>query len=115
MLGDGSISLSKKDKGRGKFSMTMDTYSLNYLHHLDQDIYSNFTDTKIYPYPNALLPHHKGKKVTQYHFKTKTHDLYTALHTLWYKKDNSLDLGSKFIKIVPINIAEMFSEISLAY
>src|SRR6266545_1662038 len=32
MLGDGSISLSRPLKGLGKFSMTMDVYSLNYLH-----------------------------------------------------------------------------------
>ena len=56
MLGDGSISLSKNNKGQGKFSMTMDVYSLNYLNHLNQNIYSQFTDTKIYPYPNILLP-----------------------------------------------------------
>lgn len=38
--------------------------------------------------------------------------MYTALHSLWYKKDLELN---KFIKIVPLNISEMFSEISLAY
>src|SRR6266571_5289385 len=112
MLGDGSISLSRPLKGLGKFSMTMDVYSLNYLHHLDNNIYSQFTETKIYPYPNILLPHHKDKKITQYHFKTKTHPLYTALHSLWYKKNNE---GNKFIKIVPLNISEIFSDLSLAY
>ena len=112
MLGDGSISLSKNNKGQGKFSMTMDVYSLNYLHHLNQNIYSQITDTKIYPYPNILLPHHKDKKITQYHFRTKTHPLYTTLHSLWYKKE---DETNKFIKIIPLNISEMFSEISLAY
>jgi hypothetical protein len=105
MLGDGSISLSKKFKGQGKFSMTMDVYSLNYLNHLNHNIYSQFTDTKIYPYPNILLAHHKDKKVTQYHFKTKTHSLYTALHSLWYRKENE---GNKFIKIVPLNICDIF-------
>src|SRR6266498_688099 len=73
---------------------------------------SLFTETKIYPYPNILLPHHKDKKITQYHFKTKTHPLYTALHSLWYKKNNE---GNKFIKIVPLNISEIFSDLSLAY
>jgi hypothetical protein len=38
MLGDDFISLSKNNKGQGKFSMTMDVYSLNYLHHLNQNI-----------------------------------------------------------------------------
>jgi hypothetical protein len=82
MLGDGSISLYKNNKGEGKYSMTMDVYSLNYLHYLNDNIYSQFTNTKIYAYPNILLPPHKGKKVTQYHFKTKIHSLFTALHNL---------------------------------
>lgn len=88
ILGDGSISLSKINKGEGKYSMTMDVYSLNYLNYLNENIYSQFTNTKIYAYPNILLPQHKGKEVTQYHFKTKTHSLFTALHNLWYKWDN---------------------------
>jgi NADH-ubiquinone oxidoreductase chain 5 len=112
MLGDGSISLSKRNKGQGKFAMTMDVFSLNYLNYLNQNIYSQFTDTKIYPYPNLLLPHHKDKKITQFHFKSKTHPLYTALHSLWYKLDQG---KNKFIKVVPSNISEIFSEISLAY
>jgi len=31
MLGDGSISLSKVNKGEGKYAMTMKVISLNYL------------------------------------------------------------------------------------
>ena len=112
MLGDGSISLSKKIKGEGKYSMTMDVYSLNYLNHLNYNIYSQFTDTKLYAYPNINLPQHKGKEITQYHFTTKTHPVYTALHSLWYKWDKD---KNKYHKIIPYNIYEMFSEISLAY
>ena len=112
MLGDGSISLSKINKGNGKYSMTMDAYSLNYLQHLNDNIYSQITDTKIYAYPNILLPQHEGKEITQYHLSTKTHPLFTALHSLWYKWDNNIN---KFIKIVPLNISEIFSDISLAY
>ena len=112
MLGDGSLSLSKLNKGKAKYSMTMDIYSLNYLNHLDPTIYSQITDTKIYAYPNNLLPQHRGKEITHYHLRTKTHPLFTALHSLWYKWDN---VENKFIKIVPLNIFDMFSEISLAY
>ena len=112
MLGDGSLSLSKSNKGKAKYSMTMDVYSLNYLNHLDQTIYSQITDTKIYAYPNNLLLQHRGKEITHYHLRTKTHPLFTALHSLWYKWDN---IENKFIKIVPLNISDMFSEISLAY
>src|SRR6266702_699407 len=106
MLGDGSISLSKVNKGEGKYSMTMKVNSLNYLHHLNEDIYSQFTNTKFYAYPNNLLPQHKGKEITQYHFRTKTNPLFTALHDLCYERDNG---KNKFVKIVPLNISDMFS------
>lgn len=33
MLGDGSISLSKVNKGEGKYAITMKVNSLNYLQH----------------------------------------------------------------------------------
>jgi hypothetical protein len=92
--------------------MTMDVYSLDYLNHLNDNIYSQFTDVKIHVYLNILLSKHEGKKVTQYHFSTKTHPLFTALHSLWYKWDS---VENKFIKIIPVNICEMFSEVSLAY
>ena len=105
MLGDGSISLSKTNKGKGKYSMTMDVYSLNYLIQLNENIYSQITNTKIHAYPNVLLPQHKGKEITQYYFSTRTHPLFTALHSLWYKWDED---KNKFIKIVPLNISEIF-------
>jgi hypothetical protein len=110
MSGDGS--LSKINRGEGKYSMTMDVYSLNYLNYFNQTIYSQFTDTKIYAYPNSLLPQHKNKEITHYHLRTRTHPIFTTLHSLWYKWDNA---KNKFIKIVPLNISELFSEISLAY
>lgn len=46
MLGDGSLSLSKFDRGEGKYPMTMDVYSLNYFYYLNQTIYSQFIDKK---------------------------------------------------------------------
>jgi hypothetical protein len=111
MLGDGSIN-RKNINSNGKYAMTMDAYSINYLQYLNENIYSKITDIKIYAYPNVLLPQHKGKKVTQYQMQSKTHPLFTALHDLWYKWDYETN---KFIKIIPFNISEMFSEISLAY
>jgi hypothetical protein len=38
MLGDGSFSLSNFDRGKGKYSMSMDVYSLNYLNSLNKII-----------------------------------------------------------------------------
>lgn len=111
MLGDGSINRGR-GKGAGKYSMTMDAYSLNYLTHLYQKIYGQYSGTKIKGYPNLSLTQHKDKQITQYQFSTRTHLLFTALHDIWYKWDEE---KNKFIKIVPLNISEMFSEISLAY
>ena len=72
----------------------------------------NLLIQNFYAYPNNSLPQHKGKEITQYHFRTKTHPFFTALYDLWYEWDNG---KNKFIKIVPLNISEMLSEISLAY
>ena len=106
MLGDGSISLFKKTKGNGTYAMTMDVYSLNYLIHLYENIYSKYTETKIYPDLDVLLPLHKDKEVTQYQFKTKTQPLYTELQGIWYRLDNK---ENKYLKIFPSNIFEIFS------
>ena len=50
--------------------------------------------------------------MTHYHLRTKTHPIFTALHSLRYKWDN---VENKLVKFVPLNIFELFSEISLAY
>ena len=51
----------KNNKGKGKYAMTMDVYSLNYLNYLNKNIYSQMTSTKIYAYPNILLSQHHPK------------------------------------------------------
>jgi len=53
MLSDGSISLFKLDRRKGKYFMTIGVYSLNYL---NETIYSQFINIKIYAYPNNLFP-----------------------------------------------------------
>jgi len=89
MLGDGSIQYKKVLKngkviGNAKFSMTMDTYSLNYLNHLYQTVYGQFSLSGLRPYPNIKLPQHLGKTVTQYNFNTRSLPLFTNLHNIWY-------------------------------
>ena len=92
--------------------MTMDTYSLNYLNHLYENVYKQFSSSGLYLYPNLKLPQHLGKTITQYSFYTRTHPLFSSLHELWYKWDIN---KNKYVKIIPTNIAEMFSIVSLAY
>jgi len=48
MLCDGSISLSKVNKGEGKYAITIKINSLNYLQYLNEDIYSQFTNTNFF-------------------------------------------------------------------
>src|SRR5580704_3219385 len=53
-----NISIIRKPKGNAKYGMTMDTYSLNYLNHLYENVYGQFSLSGIYPYPNTKLPQH---------------------------------------------------------
>lgn len=128
-----------------KFGMTLDSNSLNYLQHLYDNVYKEFSSClrlkifqrkifysgrlikkKIffflisryislskYSFSSFFFFNKKATKtVKQYSFYTKSHPLFTSLQQLWYKWDES---QNKFIKIIPMNVSEMFSELSLAY
>jgi hypothetical protein len=116
MLGDGSIQFAKNNKGlytgEAKYAMTLDAYSINYLNHLFDAVYGEYSSSGIIPYPNINNPQHADKIVTQYSFKTKSHPLFTVLHSLWYKWNEE---ENRYVKIVPLNIKDMFSVVSLAY
>jgi len=58
------------------------------------------------PWPNPKLT---GKKATQYWFSTKSLPSIYNLHKYWYKK-----IDNKYIKILPSNIEELLTPISLA-
>lgn len=103
MLGDKSIqynniSIKSKPKGKAKYGMTMDTYSINYLNHLYENVYGQFSLSGIHPYPNTKLPQHSNKIVTQYNFNTRSLPLFTELHNIWYTWNKDMN---SFIKIVP--------------
>jgi hypothetical protein len=58
MLSDGSINLSKVNKGEGKYAMTMKVNYLNYLNylqHLNEDIYSQITNKKTKKQKNKIF------------------------------------------------------------
>ena len=108
MLGDGSIQYNKVLKNgqvNAKYGMTMDIYSLNYLKYLYDTVYGQFSLSGIHPYPNIML----GKTITQYSFNTRSLPLFSNLHNIWYTWNKDIN---KFIKIVPSNISEMFTEIA---
>jgi hypothetical protein len=91
MLGDGSISLSKIKKGEGKYSMTMDVYSLNYLNHLNDTIYSQITN-KIFMFIQMFyFLNIKVKKLLNIILVQK-HILYLQLYTV-------CDINGMMIKI----------------
>jgi hypothetical protein len=122
MLGDGSINYPNRtrDTKRGKkglstgnpqYKITIDAYSYDYIMFLYKEVYSQFSYKNPYPYPNINLPQHNDKKVRQYHFGTRCLPLFKELHNIWYRYDKDLN---KYIKIVPYNIRDMFSPLSLA-
>ncbi len=119
LLGDGclirkSIALDRinQSKAQAYFAMTMSAKSYNYMLHLYSKVYAQFNPSKIYAYPNIDLPQHKDKVVTQYLFSTQRTELFTNIHSLWYRWDPDLN---KYIKIVPISMNKWFSAVSLAY
>jgi hypothetical protein len=102
----------KKPSGNARYSITLDTYSLSYLTFLFNEVYSLFSSLAgIFPYPNVNLPQHRGKPVLHYGFFTRALPIFTILHSIWYRFDEA---NSKFVKIVPLFVADMFSPLSLA-
>ena len=90
----------------------MCTAAYNYMVKLYLNNYAEFCSTDLIPWPNINLPQHVGKIVTQYGFWTRALPLFTELHKIWYRYDET---KKKFVKIVPICIDEMFSPVSLAH
>jgi len=83
MLGDGSISLSKLNKGEGKYAMTMKVKSLNYLQHKNEDIYSQFTNKKFFILIRIIhFLNIKEKNNSISFFELKHISFFTALHDL---------------------------------
>jgi succinate dehydrogenase hydrophobic anchor subunit len=116
MLGDGSIrypNLRRDGEARGnaRYEMTMSAKAQGYMESLFNGTYAQYSTSKgLLPYPNTALPQHIGKDVTQYYFSTRMLPIFTALHSVWYRKE-----GDSFVKVVPHIINDMFSPISLAY
>lgn len=113
MLGDGYLGFTKKDaSGKPKpntnahYSMTLKSY--DYVMFLWSKIYYPICTSTIpaaWPNPKTGLP------ASQYHFSTRTLSQLTLLHSMWYVWSDDL---CKFIKIVPLNIAEIFTPLTLA-
>jgi len=115
LLGDGHLRFPNKSKkllqgptqfvGNANFCMTLK--SIEYITHLWK-IYSPIsTSVPPRPWPNPKT----GKETTQYTINTRSLTVLTELHAQWYIW-NEL---SKFVKIVPLNIADLLTPIGLAH
>lgn len=115
ILGDGSIRGSYND-GRAiknaRYSISIKASSEPNIKYLVNGPYKDFNPSKLRPYPNITLAQNKEKQVLQYSFDTKTSEFFGVLHSLWYRWNPS---QSRYIKVIPTCISEMFSELSLAH
>lgn len=116
MLGDGSIrynnmSRNKEARGNCRYTMTMDASSYDYMSFLVEGVYAPYCLSGLNAYPKPSSPNYAGS-VTQYNFSTKYLPVFTVLHEIWYRVDPT---SGKYVKIVPLNVGEMFSPVSLAH
>ena len=67
----------------------------------------------MYQYSTEPWPNHKTElPATQYHFSSKALVSLSEIHNQWYKWSDEF---SKFIKILPLNIANLLTPIGLAH
>lgn len=117
MLGDGSIARGHKignpavNPGvNGWYAMTIAAAVYSYHRWLFDLAFAAFSTIgrALTPWPNPK----SGLPTTQYHFTRLTSPIFTVLHEIWYRYDETL---CRYIKIVPPFVGLMFSEISLAH
>lgn len=83
--------------------------SQEYIMYLRSKIYFKICTTTLpRPWPNP----NTGLSGTQYSFNSRSLSQLTLLHSLWYVWSDELN---KFIKIVPLNIKELLTPISIAH
>jgi LAGLIDADG DNA endonuclease family protein len=90
------------------FRFEQSIINIAYLNHL-YSIFMNFVATP--PYSPKRNPHKiTGEKHESVVFKTLTFTIFNFFHELFYKK-----VDSKWVKSVPENIGNYFTEVSLAF
>ena len=114
LLGDGHLRFNKKGvdgkpKPNTNAQLAMTVKSKEYVEYLWKKVYKPIcSNTPPHPWPNPKT----GKPVTQYHFASRALASLSEIHFQWYNWSNGLN---KFIKIVPLNIAELLTPIGLAH
>lgn len=118
LLGDGSLrkpykgkyDKNKVVKGNSLFEMNKGPAAYAQVLELFNQYYKPFCGVGFRE--NTYFSGSLQQVFTQYHIFTRALPVFTALYFLWYKYD---DASGKFIKVVPANIALMFSPLSLAH
>ena len=110
LLGDGHIRYDpiKAPNNQGRLIFTFSAKILHYVKYLKNvALVSISTNSEATPWPNPKVT---GKEPTQYWFSTKSLPAITKLHSIWYK-----NVEGKFIKVLPPNIYELLTPVSIAH
>lgn len=103
LLGDGHIRLQSKDTARLEF--TFSSKIIHYVNYLKYNVLSEIcNDNKPTPWPK--------NNPTQYWFSSKSMSILKEIHSKWYKWDKN---QNKYIKIIPKDIANLITPISIAH
>ena len=114
LLGDGHLRFNKKGvdglpKPNTNVQFAMTLKSKEYVTYLWEQIYRPIcTNTPPHPWPKPKT----GKPISQYHFSSRALPSLSRIHKQWYVWSNTLN---KFIKIVPLNIADTLKPLGLAH
>lgn len=107
LLGDGHISSGDNSY---RLQFTFASNILDYVNHLKFNVLKEVcNDSKPTPYPK--------ENPKQYWFASKAMPLFKDLHSQWYKINNNINYKNrdKFIKVLPKNIYDLLTPISIAH
>ena len=110
LLGDGHISYDpiNAPQVNGRLEFTFSSKILHYVKYLKYDALAFIcTESEPTPWPNSKLTR---KEATQYWFSSKRLPILSELHGVWYK-----NIEGKKIQILPLNIQELLTPISIAH
>lgn len=106
LLGDGHI---RNNKNNGRLEFTFSSNILYYINYLKFNVLKDIcNDTKPTPWPK--------ENPTQYWFSSKYMPILFNIHKEWYKLNtNKLNSSYKYNKILPNNIYDLLTPISIAH
>lgn len=105
LLGDGHIRYDPLNNPQvnGRLEFTFSAKIIHYINHLKFGVLSSIcTDSSPTPWPK--------EQATQYWFSSKRMLVFSELHSYWYENVDGI-----FVKILPKNIEELLTPISLAH